>query len=71
MGPIPTPAADDPAAPPDLFTATVAQLGLKLESAKVPVDVMVILKTAVSQQRWRSEEHFQGLFLAERHERRH
>ena len=29
------------------------------------------LKTAVSQQRWRSEEHFQGLFLAERHERRH
>jgi uncharacterized protein (TIGR03435 family) len=44
MGPIPTPAADDPAAPPDLFTATVAQLGLKLESAKVPVDVMVIDK---------------------------
>jgi uncharacterized protein (TIGR03435 family) len=36
------PPADDAAAPPDLFTAIVAQLGLKLEAAKVPVDVLVV-----------------------------
>jgi len=41
-GQVPQPGADDPAAPPDLFTAIVAQLGLKLESAKAPVDVLVI-----------------------------
>jgi uncharacterized protein (TIGR03435 family) len=33
---------DDPAAPPDLFTAIQQQLGLKLESAKAPVEVLVI-----------------------------
>jgi uncharacterized protein (TIGR03435 family) len=38
------PAADDPAALPDLFTAIVAQLGLKLESARIPVEVLVIDK---------------------------
>jgi uncharacterized protein (TIGR03435 family) len=43
-GQAPQPGADDPAAPPDLFTAIVAQLGLKLESAKLPVDVLVIDK---------------------------
>jgi uncharacterized protein (TIGR03435 family) len=41
-GQTPQPGADDPAAPPDLFTAIVAQLGLKLESAKLPVDVLVV-----------------------------
>lgn len=40
----PAPPADDAAAPPDLFTATVQQLGLKLESTKLPVDVLVIDK---------------------------
>jgi uncharacterized protein (TIGR03435 family) len=35
----PTPDAD---APPDLFTAFQQQLGLKLESTKAPVDVLVI-----------------------------
>jgi uncharacterized protein (TIGR03435 family) len=43
-GQAPQPGADDPAAPPDLFTAIVAQLGLKLDSAKLPVDVLVIDK---------------------------
>lgn len=38
------PQADDPDAPPDLFTAVQQQLGLKIESAKAPVDVMVIDK---------------------------
>jgi uncharacterized protein (TIGR03435 family) len=38
------PPADDPDAPPDLFTAVQQQLGLKIESAKAPVDVMVIDK---------------------------
>jgi uncharacterized protein (TIGR03435 family) len=33
-------------APPDLFTAVQQQLGLKLESAKAPVQVMVIDKVA-------------------------
>lgn len=36
------PAADDPDAPPDLFTAFEQQLGLRLKSTKTPVDVMVI-----------------------------
>ncbi len=37
------PPATEPAdAPPDLFTAIQQQLGLKLESTKAPVDVMVI-----------------------------
>ena len=34
--------AADPDAPPDLFTAFQEQLGLKLESTKAPVDVLVI-----------------------------
>jgi len=38
------PASTNPDAPPDLFTAFVQQLGLKLESTKAPVDVMVIDK---------------------------
>ena len=33
---------DDPAAPPDLFTAIQEQLGLQLKSVKAPVDVLVI-----------------------------
>ena len=36
------PAAADPDAPPDLFAAFLQQLGLKLESTKAPVDVLVI-----------------------------
>lgn len=41
----PAPAAADPGdAPPDIFTAFQQQLGLKLESTKAPVDVMVIDK---------------------------
>lgn len=38
---IPAP-ADNAAAPPDLFTAVQQQLGLKIESTKAPVDVLVI-----------------------------
>jgi len=34
--------ADDPNAPPGIFVAIEEQLGLKLEAAKVPVDVLVI-----------------------------
>jgi uncharacterized protein (TIGR03435 family) len=41
---VPPPAADNPDAAPDLFTAFQQQLGLKLESTKAPVDVMVIDK---------------------------
>jgi uncharacterized protein (TIGR03435 family) len=37
-----TPPADNADAPPDIFTAMQQQLGLKLESTKTPVDVMVI-----------------------------
>jgi uncharacterized protein (TIGR03435 family) len=44
LGGPPTPAADNPDAAPDLFTAFQQQLGLKLESTKAPVDVMVIDK---------------------------
>jgi len=36
--------APDPNAPPGLFTAIQEQLGLKLESSKGPVDVLVIDK---------------------------
>ncbi len=38
----PAAAADSADAPPDIFTAFRDQLGLKLESKKAPVDVMVI-----------------------------
>jgi uncharacterized protein (TIGR03435 family) len=44
MGLPPGPAADNPDAAPDLFTAFQQQLGLKLESGKAPVDVLVIDK---------------------------
>jgi uncharacterized protein (TIGR03435 family) len=36
------PPADNPEVPPDIFTAMEQQLGLKLESTKALVDVMVI-----------------------------
>ena len=39
-----TPAAPNPDDPPDLFTAFQQQLGLKLEAAHAPVDVLVIDK---------------------------
>jgi uncharacterized protein (TIGR03435 family) len=38
------PAAADPDAPPDLFTAMEQQLGLHMQKAKAPVEVMVIDK---------------------------
>ena len=41
FGPRPQPPADEATAP-DLFTAIQQQLGLKLESVKAPVDVLVI-----------------------------
>jgi uncharacterized protein (TIGR03435 family) len=44
LGGPPTPAADNPDAAPNLFAAFQQQLGLKLESTKAPVDVMVIDK---------------------------
>jgi uncharacterized protein (TIGR03435 family) len=44
LGGLPAPAADNPDAAPDVFTAFQQQLGLKLESTKAPVDVMVIDK---------------------------
>jgi uncharacterized protein (TIGR03435 family) len=44
--PIPQPAADDPNAPPDLFSAAERQLGLRFESTKAPADVLVIDKVS-------------------------
>jgi len=44
LGGPPPPAGDNPDAAPDLFAAFQQQLGLKLEPAKAPVDVMVIDK---------------------------
>ncbi len=41
---LPAGAAPDPDAPPDIFAAFQQQLGLKLESTKTAVDVMVIEK---------------------------
>jgi uncharacterized protein (TIGR03435 family) len=35
-------ASDDPSAPPSLFTALQEQVGLKLESTRTAVDVLVI-----------------------------
>jgi uncharacterized protein (TIGR03435 family) len=40
----PAPAATNPDAPPDVFAAFQQQLGLRLESSKAPVDVLVIDK---------------------------
>ena len=39
---IPAPNPDDPNAPPSLFTALQEQLGLKMETTKAKVDVMVV-----------------------------
>jgi uncharacterized protein (TIGR03435 family) len=36
------PATDVPDAPPNLFTAVQEQIGLKIESTKAKVDVMVV-----------------------------
>jgi uncharacterized protein (TIGR03435 family) len=45
LGPVPPgAAAADPDGPPDIFTAFQQQRGLKLESTKTAVDVMVIEK---------------------------
>lgn len=44
--PAPPPPADPADAPPDLFTAVQQQLGLKIESTKAPVDVIVIDKVS-------------------------
>ena len=44
LGGLLAPAADNPDAAPDVFAAFQQQLGLKLESTKAPVDVMVIDK---------------------------
>jgi uncharacterized protein (TIGR03435 family) len=41
-GNVPPPNTDDPNAPPSLYVALQEQLGLKLESGKAQVDVMVI-----------------------------
>src|SRR5262249_47212489 len=38
------PATPDPDAPPDLFSAMEQQLGLHMQKAKAPVDVLVIDK---------------------------
>lgn len=44
LGGPPPPPGDNPDAAPDLFSAFQRQLGLKLEPARLPVDVMVIDK---------------------------
>ncbi|HUA21168.1 MAG TPA: TIGR03435 family protein [Bryobacteraceae bacterium] len=44
LGGAPVPAADNPDAAPDVFAAFEQQLGLKLDSTKAPVNVMVIDK---------------------------
>jgi uncharacterized protein (TIGR03435 family) len=44
LGPLPPAGVPDPDAPPDIFAAFQQQLGLKLESTKTTVDVMVIDK---------------------------
>ncbi len=44
FGGLPPSNASDPDVPPDIFTAFQQQLGLKLESTKALVDVMVIEK---------------------------
>ncbi len=46
FGGAPRPAANDPAAPPDLFSAIQEQLGLRLEAAKAPAEVFVVDKIA-------------------------
>jgi uncharacterized protein (TIGR03435 family) len=38
------PPPDDPSAPPDLFTALQQQAGLKMESTKAPVEILVVDK---------------------------
>jgi uncharacterized protein (TIGR03435 family) len=38
----PPPTAEDPNAPPSLYTAVTEQLGLKIAPAKLPDDVIVI-----------------------------
>ena len=40
----PPPPSDKPDAPPDLYTAIQQQLGLKIEAARAPVDVLMIEK---------------------------
>jgi uncharacterized protein (TIGR03435 family) len=40
--PLSAPPTDNPAAPPDIFTAVHAQLGLRLEKRKQPIEVLVI-----------------------------
>jgi uncharacterized protein (TIGR03435 family) len=40
----PAPAVSNPDAPPDLFAAFQQQLGLRIETSKAPVDVLVIDK---------------------------
>ena len=42
VGAVVPPPKDDPAAPPQLYTAITEQLGLKMAPGKVPVDVIVI-----------------------------
>ena len=46
LGGVPPSAGDKPDAPPDLFTAIQQQAGLKLESTKALVDVMVVDRVA-------------------------
>jgi uncharacterized protein (TIGR03435 family) len=39
---VPAQARNDPTAPPGLYTAIQEQLGLKIESTKAPVEVLVV-----------------------------